>query len=70
MTEQERKNCFIIMPFSDTKSHDKNYWDGHYKYLESLLSVFPLRIHRSEVFFASRNSPLLQNIFPSTGGEN
>ena len=22
------------------------------------------------VFFASRNSPLLQNIFPSTGGEN
>jgi len=36
------------MPFSDTKSHDKNYWDGHYKYLESLLSVFPLRIHRSE----------------------
>jgi hypothetical protein len=24
----------------------------------------------TRVFFASRNSPLLQNIFPSTGGEN
>jgi len=23
-----------------------------------------------EMFFASRNSPLLQNIFPSAGGEN
>jgi hypothetical protein len=27
-------------------------------------------LHTRKLFFASRNSPLLQNIFPSTGGEN
>ena len=39
---------------------------------------YPLLLFKEEgvgfakvrVFFASRNSPLLQNIFPGTGGEN
>jgi hypothetical protein len=48
MPEEEKKNCFIIMPFSATKSHDKIYWDDHYKYLDSLLTEFPLKVHRSE----------------------
>jgi hypothetical protein len=36
----------------------------------------PLAAHRTsglqieQLFFASRNSPLLQNIFPGAGGEN
>jgi hypothetical protein len=35
----------------------------------SILHRFP-RGDEIQLFFASRNSPLLQNIFPSTGGEN
>ncbi len=48
MNEEEKKRCFIIMPFSNTKSHTKLYWDDHYKYLKSLLDTHPLDTHRSE----------------------
>lgn len=49
MIVELKKSCFIIMPFSETKNHNKSYWDNHFRYLKSLVDdSHPLIAHRSE----------------------
>jgi hypothetical protein len=48
MTTEEKKKCFVIMPFSETKpEHTKEYWDNHYdKFLKPLIESAPLEAYR------------------------
>jgi hypothetical protein len=32
MNQILKKTCFVIMPFSDTKSHSEQYWENHFEY--------------------------------------
>ena len=31
MNKTSSKKCFVIMPFSNTKTHNQNYWTNHYE---------------------------------------
>ena len=52
----DKKRCFVIMPFSQTKSHTKEYWARHFD-----LFLKPL-IEQNEKFEAFRSEPIRGNI--------
>lgn len=49
MTIEEKKKCFVIMPFSQSRpEHTKEYWDNHYNnFLKPLIESAPLQAYRS-----------------------
>lgn len=49
MSTQEKKKCFVIMPFSKSSSeHTKEYWHNHYdKFLKPLIDTAPLEAYRA-----------------------
>lgn len=48
MTTEQKKKCFVIMPFSQTTpEHTKEYWDNHFdKFLKPLIESAPLEAYR------------------------
>ena len=45
------KKCFVIMPFSDSKSHSQLYWDKHYElFLKPIVEKNGLNVSRSKPF--------------------
>ena len=51
MTIEEKKKCFVIMPFSQSRpEHTKEYWDNHFNnFLKPLIeSAAPLEAYRSD----------------------
>lgn len=52
----DKKRCFVIMPFSETKHHNQEYWTRHFEsYLKPL-------IERNKNLEAFRSEPLRGNI--------
>ena len=49
MTIEEKKKCFVIMPFSQSSpEHTKEYWDNHYNnFLKPLIESASLEAYRS-----------------------
>lgn len=52
----DKKKCFVIMPFSQTKGHDAEYWTRHFD-----LFLKPL-IEKNERFEAFRSEPIRGDI--------
>ena len=48
MKENEKKKCFVIMPFSDPEGYEKGHFDTVYKYLFNL-RVKMLVLRQSEL---------------------
>lgn len=49
MTTEQKKKCFVIMPFSETKpEHTEEYWDNHFNnFLKPLIESAPLEAYRA-----------------------
>jgi hypothetical protein len=52
----DKKRCFVIMPFSQTKGHDADYWTRHFNYY-----LKPL-IEKNKAFEACRSQPIRGDI--------
>jgi hypothetical protein len=52
----DKKKCFVIMPFSQTKGHDEEYWTRHFN------SFLKPLIEKNEAFEACRSQPIRGDI--------
>jgi len=52
----DKKKCFVIMPFSQTKGHDEEYWTRHFN------SFLKPLIEKNEAFEAFRSQPIRGDI--------
>ncbi len=49
MTEETKRKCFVIMPFSKTTDkHTEEYWEDHFEFLKPLIESHTLSAYRSE----------------------
>ena len=64
MSDSIPKKCFIIMPFSDTKSHDEKYWNAHFeKFLKPVIEeVDDVEVSRSQPLRGGITSEIVLNL--------
>lgn len=63
----EEKKCFVIMPFSATKSHDEKYWERQFNlFLKPIIEkVKNVKAYRSEPLRGSISSQIILDLINS-----
>ena len=59
--------CFVIMPFSETKSHNEEYWTKHFELLKQIIQeAGTVEVHRSQPLRGDLLGQIIADLYTSS----